>query len=433
MILETASNVIRVNNQRKPRSLWTENEMGEPVTVTETYNEQEEAQFVVSEVTRLTELGKLRMGDIAVMYRTNAQSRAVEEAFIRYGMPYKLVGGTRFYERREVKDIIAYLRLIHNPYDSVSLSRVINIPPRGIGAKTTDQLDQMARERSIPVYTVLQTVSDDKSEQSLNSRTARALTVFLELLNELIKASHEMNTVDLFDLIINRTGYKEYLYENPDGEDRWENILELRTVADDYRELPPKEGLPSFLENIALVTDTDSYNEKVNAVTMITLHAAKGLEFPIVFILGLEEGLLPHRRSLDDPDQMEEERRLCYVGITRAKDQVYLVRAFRRSSMGATSVNLPSRFLMDIPSHLRTTPRGAADKLSPSAKPSTQQAKAEKPPLSAGEQVVHAKFGEGIVVSCVPSGNDQEVTIAFKGDTGLKRLLLSLAPLEKMT
>ena len=433
VILEVAHSVISVNRKRKEKGLWTENEEGLPIVVVESYNEQEEAQFVVSEVDKLVGKGKYKAGDIAIMYRTNAQSRAVEEAFIRYGMPYKLVGGTRFYERREVKDIIAYLRLIHNPYDSVSLSRVINIPPRGIGAKTTDQLDQMARERSIPVYTVLQTVSDDKSEQSLNSRTARALTVFLELLNELIKASQEMNTVDLFDLIINRTGYKEYLYENPDGEDRWENILELRTVADDYRELPPKEGLPSFLENIALVTDTDSYNEKVNAVTMITLHAAKGLEFPIVFILGLEEGLLPHRRSLDDPDQMEEERRLCYVGITRAKNQVYLVRAFRRSSMGATSVNLPSRFLMDIPSHLRTTPRGAADKLSPSAKPSTQQAKAEKPPLSAGEQVVHAKFGEGIVVSCVPSGNDQEVTIAFKGDTGLKRLLLSLAPLEKIS
>jgi DNA helicase-2/ATP-dependent DNA helicase PcrA len=246
-----------------------------------------------------------------------------------------------------------------------------------------------------------------------------------------------MNTVDLFDLIADRTGYKDYLYENPDGEDRWENILELRTVAEDYREMKPGEGLSALLENIALVTDTDSYNEKVNAVTLITLHAAKGLEFPVVFILGLEEGLLPHRKSLDDPDQMEEERRLCYVGITRAKQRLYMVRSFRRSSMGSTSVNLPSRFLMDIPSHLRTTPHRVADKLNP-AKPSKRQAKVverpvvEKPPLSAGEHVVHARFGEGIVVSCVPSGNDQELTIAFKGEGGLKRLLLSLAPIEKM-
>jgi DNA helicase-2/ATP-dependent DNA helicase PcrA len=434
VILEVARSIISVNRKRKEKGLWTDNEEGLPVVVVETYNEQEEAQFVVSEVDKLVGGKKCKAGDIAVMYRTNAQSRAVEEAFVRYGMPYKLVGGTRFYERREVKDIIAYLRLIHNPYDSVSLSRVINVPPRGIGSRTTDQLDQMARERSMPVYAVLQMVSDDKSEQSLNSRTARSLTSFLEMLNELINAGREMNTVDLFDLILDRTGYKDYLYENPDGEDRWENILELRTVAEDYREMKPGEGLSALLENIALVTDTDSYNEKVNAVTLITLHAAKGLEFPVVFILGLEEGLLPHRKSLDDPDQMEEERRLCYVGITRAKQRVYMLRSFRRSSMGATSVNLPSRFLMDIPTHLRTTPRGDMGEGRLAAKKrSTAKAPAvEKPPLSAGEHVMHARFGEGVVVSCVPSGNDQELTIAFKGEGGLKRLLLSLAPLEKI-
>jgi len=433
-ILEVAHSVISVNRKRKEKGLWTENEEGPPVVVVEAYNEQEEAQYVISEVDNLVGQKLFKAGDIAVMYRTNAQSRAVEEAFIRYGMPYRLVGGTRFYERREVKDIIAYLRLIHNPYDSVSLSRVINVPPRGIGSRTVDQLEQMARERSMPVYAVLQMVCDDKGEQSLNSRTTHALAGFLDLLNELIKASQEVNTVDLFDLVTNRAGYKDYLYENPDGEDRWENVLELRTVAEDYRELPPKEGLQALLENIALVTDTDSYNEKVNAVTLITLHAAKGLEFPVVFILGLEEGLLPHRKSLDDPDQMEEERRLCYVGITRAKKRVYLIRAFRRASMGAVSVNLPSRFLMDIPSHLRTTPHGKTVETQPMAKAATK-AKApviEKPPLSAGDHVKHAKFGEGIVVSCVPSGSDQELTIAFKGENGLKRLMLSFAPLEKI-
>ena len=431
-ILEVAHSVISVNRQRKEKGLWTENEEGVPIVIAETYNEQEEAQFVAGEVDKLAGKGLFNAGDIAIMYRTNAQSRTVEEAFIRYGMPYRLVGGTRFYERREVKDVIAYLRLIHNPYDSVSLSRVINVPPRGIGLRTTDQLDQMAREKSIPVYSVLQTVADDKSEQSLNSRTSRALTGFLDMLNEMIKASQEINVVELFDLVVARTGYKEYLYENPEGEDRWENVLELRTVAGDYQQLPPKEGLAALLENIALVADADSYNEKINAVTLITLHAAKGLEFPVVFIIGLEEGLLPHRKSLDDPSQMEEERRLCYVGITRAKKRVYLVRAFRRSSMGVTSVNLPSRFLTDIPAHLRKSSRGDADKLNPATKPSTQQAKAEKPPLSAGDHVAHARWGEGIVVNCVSVGSDQEVTIAFKGDTGIKRLLLSLAPLEKV-
>ena len=430
-ILEVAHSVISVNRQRKEKGLWTENEEGVPIVIAETYNEQEEAQFVAGEVDKLVSRKLFNAGDIAIMYRTNAQSRAVEEAFIRYGMPYRLVGGTRFYERREVKDVIAYFRLIHNPYDSVSLSRMINVPPRGIGSRTTDQLDQMAREKSIPVYDVLQTVADDKSEQSLNSRTARALTVFLDMLNEMVNASQKLNVVKLFDLVVARTGYKEYIYENPDGEDRWENVLELRTVAGDYQQLPPKEGLAALLENIALVADADSYNEKINAVTLITLHAAKGLEFPVVFIIGLEEGLLPHRKSLDDPGQMEEERRLCYVGITRAKKRVYLVRAFRRSSMGVTSVNLPSRFLTDIPSHLRKSSRGDADKLNPATKRSTQQAKAEKSPLSTGDHVVHARWGEGIVVNCVSIGSDQQVTIAFKGDTGIKRLLLSLAPLEK--
>jgi DNA helicase-2/ATP-dependent DNA helicase PcrA len=434
VILEAAHSVISVNRKRKEKGLWTENEEGLPVVVVETYNEQEEAQFVVSEVDKLLGRNSYKARDVAVMYRTNAQSRAVEEAFIRYGMQYKLVGGTRFYERREVKDIIAYLRLIHNPYDSVSMSRIINMPPRGIGSRTVEQLAQMAREGSMPVYAVLQMVSDDKSEQSLNSRTARALTSFLEMLNEMISASHEMNVVDLFDLIVNRTGYKNYLYESPDGEDRWENILELRTVAEDYREMKPDEGMTALLENIALVTDTDGYNEKVNAVTLITLHAAKGLEFPVVFMLGLEEGLLPHRKSLDNPDQMEEERRLCYVGITRAKQRVYLIRTFRRSSMGATSVNLPSRFLMDIPSHLRTTPRGEIVEKRSIVKKKTaaKEPFVEKPALGAGDHVRHTKFGEGIVVSCVPSGSDQEITIAFKGEGGLKRLLLSLAPLEKM-
>ena len=222
--------------------------------------------------------------------------------------------------------------------------------------------------------------------------------------------------------------------EEEDGEDRWDNILELRTVANDYSNLPPGEGLPSFLEGVSLVTDVDGYDEKVDAVTLITLHAAKGLEFPVVFIVGMEEGLLPHRRSFDDADQMEEERRLCYVGITRAKQRVYLVRAFRRSSMGSTAEKEPSRFLMDIPPHLVNIPRGATEsaRLHPVAVPPTASTTVRKPPLSDGDRVLHAKFGEGVVVSCVASGDDQEVTVAFKGGAGIKRLLLSLAPLEKV-
>jgi len=365
------------------------------------------------------------------MYRTNAQSRAIEESFIRYGMPYKLVGGTRFYERREIKDVIAYLRLIHNPYDSVSLARVINVPTRGIGPRTIDELEQWARGRSLPIYAALQTVTDEIEKTNFSPRTSRVLTDFLAIINELIVASRELNIVELLDLVLERSGYKGYILDQPDGEDRWDNILELRTVANDYRHLEPEDSLSSFLEGVALVSDIDSYNEKIDAVTLITLHAAKGLEFPVVFIVGMEEGLLPHRRSYDYPDQMEEERRLFYVGITRAKQRLYLVRAFRRRSLGNTLVNLPSRFLSDIPPHLVVPPDGDNERRSqPVAilSPSPSQRTA----FGAGDHVRHAKFGEGIVVNCLSTGEDYEVTVAFKGEAGLKRLLLSFAPLEKV-
>jgi len=427
-ILEVAKCVISANRQRKEKRLWTEKEIGVPITVAETYTEQEEAQFVVSEVENLVSQGLFRPVDCAVMYRTNAQSRAVEESFLRYGMPYKLVGGIRFYERREVKDVIAYLKLIHNPYDSVSLSRVINLPPRGIGQRTLDELSRWAKELSLPVYAALQIVADETGDEKspFNPRTARALTNFLTMLNELITRTDELNVVELFDLVIERSGYREYILEAQDGEDRWDNILELRTVAGEYRHLAPQEGLSSFLEGVTLVSDVDSFDEKVDAVTLITLHAAKGLEFPVVFIVGMEQGLLPHRKSFDDPDQMEEERRLCYVGITRAKERVYLLRAFRRSFMGSTGPTLPSGFLLDIPPHLMMTPSQYARR----ERPVTAQPPSPKAPLKAGDHVRHSVFGEGIVVSCLATRDDQELTVAFKGEAGLKRLLLSLAPLE---
>jgi len=429
-ILEVAQHVISANRQRKEKRLWTENDLGVPITVAETYTEQEEAQFVVNEVDSLTSQGLFKPGDCAVMYRTNAQSRAIEEAFVRYGMPYKLVGATRFYERREIKDVIAYLKLIHNPYDSVSLSRIINVPPRGIGSRTMEELSRWAKARSLPIYAALQMVADAGEKSPLNPRTSRALINFLTMLNELMAKSDELDIVELFDLVLERSGYKEYILEGEDGEDRWDNILELRTVASEYRHLSASDGLSAFLERVALVSDVDSYDEKVDAVTLITLHAAKGLEFPVVFIVGMEEGLLPHIKSFDDPDQMEEERRLCYVGITRAKERVYLVRAFRRSSLGSSVVNLPSRFLLDIPPHLMVPPaKGLQEPRMPSVADSPLRTKA---PLSAGDHVRHAKFGEGIVISCLPTGDDQEVTVAFKGEAGLKRLLLSLAPLERV-
>ncbi|MDH5695189.1 MAG: UvrD-helicase domain-containing protein, partial [Dehalococcoidia bacterium] len=301
MILETASYVISANQQRKPKELWTNNEQGELTNVVETYTEQEEAQFVVSEVERLVGQGKARLGDCAVMYRTNAQSRALEEAFIRYGTPYKLVAGTRFYERREVKDIIAYLRLIQNPHDSVSLLRIINVPGRGIGQRTLSQISNWAKSLGVSQYEALRLIAEPKEGEGrqppFNSRIVKALTSFVSLVEEFIARSRKLNLLDLFDLVIKRTGYEDYILSGKNGEERWDNILELRTVAHEYRDLKPREGLATFLEGVTLVSDVDGLDETVDAVTLVTLHQAKGLEFPVVFIVGVEEGILPHFKS----------------------------------------------------------------------------------------------------------------------------------------
>jgi len=438
MILETASHVISANQQRKPKELWTDNEPGELTTVVETYTEQEEAQFVVSEVERLVGQGEVSRGDCAVMYRTNAQSRTLEEAFVRYGVPYKLVAGTRFYERREIKDIIAYLRLIQNHYDSVSLLRIINVPGRGIGQQSLSQLSCWAKARGVPEYQALQLVAEPETEPQppFSSRITKALTNFLNLIEEFIARSQELNLTDLLDLVVERSGYKEHILSQPDGEERWENILELRTVAQQYSDLTPPDGLAAFLEGVTLVSDVDGLDETLDAVTLITLHQAKGLEFPVVFIVGTEEGILPHFKSLDDPAQMEEERRLCYVGITRAKQRVYLVRAFRRSLMGSSTVNRPSRFLNDIPQHLVSGGgwwQGEESRIA-EAMYSWNKAPAPSttvPELKAGDHVRHSQFGDGVVVSCQSVTNDTEVVIAFQGQ-GVKKLLLSFARLEKV-
>ena len=439
-ILETASNIISANQQRKPKDLWTNNEPGELTTVVETYTEQEEAQFVVNEVERLAGEGKASLGDCAVMYRTNAQSRALEEAFVRYGTLYKLVAGTRFYERREVKDVIAYLRLIHNPYDSVSLLRIINVPGRGIGQRSLSQLANWAKSIGVPEYRALQLMTEQEGSEehqpSFSSRITRALVSFMNLMEKLIARSQELNPVDLLDLVVESSGYKEYILSKVDGEERWDNILELRTVAQQYRDLKPPDGLAAFLEGVALVSDVDGLEDNVDAVTLITLHQAKGLEFPVVFIVGMEDGLLPHFKSFDDPTQMEEERRLCYVGVTRAKQKVYLVRAFRRSLMGSSTVNKPSRFLNDIPRHLISVGGLWQGEEPQIATPVYSWNKAsapslETPELRAGDHVHHAQFGDGVVVSCQPVKDDEEVVVAFRG-AGVRKLLLSFAKLEKV-
>jgi len=424
-ILEAAHQVISVNRDRKEHGLWTANDVGTPIRVVSTLDESDEAHFVVAEIQRLVSQREARHSDCVVMYRTHAQSRALEEMFLRYGIPYQLVGGTRFYERREVKDVVAYLRLIRNPYDSVSLARVINTPPRGIGKKTIDDLLQWTKSLGIAPYTGLNMITSDESIPHFSGRTAQALAGFFHLLHELIEASREHGVADLIDLLVRKTGYQHYLLEMDDGDERWENVMELHGIARELQHLSPRESLDSFLDGVTLFTEADRLDDTRDAVTLITLHQAKGLEYPIVFIVGMEEGVLPHFRSFDDPGQMEEERRLCYVGMTRTKSRLYLVNAMRRRLMGGLNANPPSRFLQDIPPRLVESAKLVEGEAWPAPVADRETS------LEAGDYVQHARFGEGVVLSCHPARGDQEIVVDF-GNAGTKRLLLSLAPLRKI-
>jgi DNA helicase-2/ATP-dependent DNA helicase PcrA len=447
--------VISHNTQRTPKQLWTDQGAGRPITVKELYNEDEEAGFVVNEIQRLIATDGHKAGDFAVMYRTNAQSRAVEDAFVRQKVPYRLVGATRFYERREIKDLVAYMRLIHNPYDQLSLERIINVPARSIGQATINTLFGWATEHNMPVYMALRTLRDleneaadpeVQSESPFATRATNALLGFVNLLDDLITASRERSTPELLGKVIEATGYEQYIRDGTDdGDDRWANIQELIGVAQGYADLTPEAGLPAFLESVALVSDVDNLEAGADAATLMTCHAAKGLEFPVVFMVGMEEGILPHSRSLDDPDQMEEERRLCYVGITRAKERLYLLHTFRRNLWGRTEVADPSRFLKDIPDHLiqgasaqvgkstATARRNvlAMQRPAPVSVPSPARTTQHGPAFKAGDRVKHTKFGEGIVVDSRMSHGDEEIEIAF-ANQGVKKLLASLAKLEKI-
>jgi DNA helicase-2/ATP-dependent DNA helicase PcrA len=453
-ILDAATRLISANKKRKAKKLKTDNEPGLPVMLVETYGEAEEAQYVVKEIDRLINEEKFNPGDLAVMYRVNAQSRALEEAFIRHGMPYRLVGGTRFYERREVKDIIAYLRSLHNPADAVSLMRIINIPGRGIGPRTITELSAYSRNNNISLFETVRN-SVEKGEPRLAPKITQGLTGFVELMDRLGSRSHELPLSKLVSEVVEKTGYRDYIINDDNGEERWENVLELRNAARDFDALEPREALETFLEQVSLIADIDTLEEKVEATVLTTLHQAKGLEFPVVFITGMEEGLLPHRRSMDDQDELEEERRLCYVGVTRAKKRVYLLRAQYRNLFGSSGGTVKSRFIDDIPPELVTsiffgngtysesdfTPvtqlysnkRRLEDVSSTSPEKPAAKARPQAPliSLNVGDRVNHKIFGEGVVISLSGSGDDQQVTVNFDS-AGVKRLLLSYAPLEKI-
>jgi len=356
-ILDAAQNVVRRNRLRKDKRLWTDLGEGEKIILHEAYDEEEEGLFTAREIKRLLARGDIdRLGDVAVMYRTNAQSRALEEQFLRANIPYKVIGSRKFYERKEVKDMLAYLRLLANTHDDLSLQRIINVPNRKIGPKTFGELQHWAGERHLALYDAIQQISE---HPTLGKTAKAALSGFGRLLVDLAGAIEELQLPELLDRVAERSGYGPELRETPEGEERWSNVLELRRVAEDYSEIETRTALELFLENVALVGGADTAQtsedgtlikeENKDAVTLITLHAAKGLEFPVVFIVGMDEGSLPHARSVDKPEQLEEERRLAYVGFTRAMYRLYLVRAYRRSIFGESQATEPSRFLEDIP------------------------------------------------------------------------------------
>jgi DNA helicase-2/ATP-dependent DNA helicase PcrA len=422
-ILDTAHNVISRNVERVQKGLWTENEPGVPVTAMEAYDEQEEAQYVLQEIQRLIAEEGYAPGELAVMYRTNAQSRALEEAFIRGGVPYKLVGATRFYERREIKDALAYLRLIHNPQDAVSLGRIINVPRRAIGQKTMGQLESWAESHGVSLFGALQMLRDHE-DAPVGPRGRASLLKFLGLLEEFIAVRQELSVLELLDLVLDLTGYGSYVRDgSQEGEERWENLNELRAVAKEYSSLPVEESLTTFLEEVALVSEVDNLEEQVQASCLLTLHMAKGLEFPVVFIVGLEEGVLPHNRSMETPEELEEERRLFYVGITRAKERLYLLHTFRRTLFGRDELSEPSRFLGDIPADLYQR-RGFTEKaVARPERPTTTQ-------FHDGDRVRHPLFGEGVVLSSKALSDDEEVTVVFES-AGVKRCLAGYSGMEK--
>jgi DNA helicase-2/ATP-dependent DNA helicase PcrA len=427
--------VINQAQNRKRKQLFTDRGEGEKVFFYEAPDDYAEASFVVDTIAQLVASRQFEPGDCAVMYRTNAMSRLLEEAFLQARLPYRLVGAQRFYGRREVKDVVAFLRLIHNPADEASLDRVINVPPRGIGDKTLITLHNVARQNNMqPGFVLLDLArgADSPYWSSFAGRASLSLADFGGMLATWRAAAPSLTTSELFDRVVRDLSYKEYIDdESEEGVDRWENVEELRRLALEYS----TRSLDEFLENIALVSDQDTIAEG-NIPTLLTLHAAKGLEFGAVFIVGLDDGILPHSRSFDEPEGMEEERRLFYVGITRAKDKLYLIRSIQRGGRGAAEETYPSRFLDDVPADLligksRTgrSIHGRAPETLWSLRSRPQAASVIEIKFRAGTHVRHPVWGEGIVLDSRIQDDDEIVDVVFES-VGIKRLSASLANLK---
>ncbi|MHB1127581.1 MAG: DNA helicase PcrA [Bacillota bacterium] len=430
-ILEAANKIITNNTDRKEKSLWTKKPKGDPLIHRLTGDEREEARYVAEEIIQLRYRGA-SYSSVAVLYRTHAQSRALEECFVKEGVPYEIVGGVKFYLRKEIKDILSYLRIVLNPDDPISLERVINVPKRGIGDVTWTRLEEQAATRGISVYQAMRSVEE---LSGFSPRIAGVIKEFTGFVDCLIDERDKLPVTGLVERILHGTGYWLALERerSVEASDRLENLKEFLAMTSEY-DLNSDGSLEGFLEQVALVADIDSYQSGGDAVVMMTLHTAKGLEFPVVFLVGMEEGVFPHNRALLEPEELEEERRLCYVGMTRAKERLYLTYAQARRLYGGVQYNLPSRFLKEIFPRLTETEerdQEANEKESPVLKIPIGNSAFQIEGFRAGDRVHHAKFGTGVVVGVKGMNEDAEIAVAFP-DLGIKYLINRYARLKKL-
>lgn len=456
IILDAANAVIENNTGRKPKNLWTENKSGADIIYFQAVDERDEARFVIEQLQNLQRTENKKLGDMAILYRTNTQSRIFEEMLIKSGISYNMVGGLKFYERKEIKDIIAYLRVIFNPADSLSLLRIINVPKRGIGDASLAKIQAYAAANNVSLF---EAVSNAAAIDGLSSRFVSKLDDLAGIIFELMNFANEAPVEDLIDRVLRDTGYLEELENErtPQAQSRIDNLHELISVAQEFAASEEENNLENFLAHVALVSDIDDTELGEDAITLMTLHSSKGLEFPVVFLVGMEEGLFPHARTLMDETEIEEERRLCYVGITRAKEKLFLSSTKMRTIYGNTVTYPPSRFLQEIPARLVKTIKrqerfSALENFKQvSEKYSTRPQKPastfnphsfmpQKPAAAAGgtgtrfntgDRVSHSKWGEGMVVSVKDSPDGQEVKVAFAG-AGVRSLLTKYAVLKKL-
>ncbi|MBA3926865.1 DNA helicase PcrA [Listeria rustica] len=440
-ILAAANRVIENNSNRKPKNLWTNNDEGKKIFYHKALTEKEEASYVVGKIQEIVKETSRPLSDFAILYRTNAQSRVMEEFFMKSNMAYQMVGGTKFYDRKEIKDVLAYLRLISNNDDDISLARIINVPKRGVGAGSMDKVANMAAAYDLTIFEVL-----DRIEMvGLSAKISKQLVEFHDLIRGFTQMQDYLSVTELVEQVLEKSGYRAML-ENErtiEAQTRLENIDEFLSVTQNFEKESDDKTLISFLTDLALVADVDKLDEEDRsrgAVTLMTLHSAKGLEFPVVFLVGLEEGIFPHSRALMEEDEMEEERRLAYVGITRAEQELYITSAFSRMLYGRSTANKESRFIDEIPDDLIEMAHENSLTEVPFAKSSMHSKSvvgysasgAEKEAWTVGDKASHKKWGVGTVVSVKGTGSNMELDIAFPSPTGVKRLLAEFAPVEKV-